>query len=61
MLNHRSPTQVNPYPFTYHLIQGSRQIWKDYVEHDFVKLLGKGTLPKPAFVHFIKWVIFLSH
>ncbi|TEB34011.1 thiamine biosynthesis protein [Coprinellus micaceus] len=49
-----SPTQVNPYPFTYHLIQGSRQIWKEYVEHDFVKLLGKGILPKAAFAHFIK-------
>ncbi|KAJ3518466.1 hypothetical protein NMY22_g13664 [Coprinellus aureogranulatus] len=49
-----SRTSVNPYPFTYHLIQGSRDIWKRYVEHDFVKLLGKGVLPKKAFVHFIK-------
>ena len=29
----------------------------DYVEHDFVKLLGNGTLPRSAFVHFIKQVL----
>ncbi|KAJ8494986.1 hypothetical protein ONZ51_g1948 [Trametes cubensis] len=28
--------------------------WKAYVEHDFVKQLAKGTLPKECFLHFIK-------
>ncbi|GLB35575.1 putative TENA/THI-4/PQQC family protein [Lyophyllum shimeji] len=47
------PTQQNPHPFTQLLIQGNASEWKEYVEHDFVKLLGRGTLPVKAFVHFI--------
>ncbi|KAF9009599.1 Phosphomethylpyrimidine kinase-domain-containing protein [Cyathus striatus] len=47
-------TGSNPYPFTRLLIQCNKSIWKEYVEHDFVKLLGKGTLPMSAFTYFIK-------
>lgn len=28
--------------------------WKEYVAHEFVQQLGKGTLAKESFVHFIK-------
>lgn len=51
-----SPTDSNRQPFTRKLIQGNAKEWKEYVEHDFVKLLGQGTLPQGAFVHFIKSV-----
>ncbi|KAJ6630285.1 Phosphomethylpyrimidine kinase-domain-containing protein [Mycena sp. CBHHK59/15] len=47
-------TPSNPYPFTRLLISGSAAIWKEYVEHDFVQRLGKGTLAQASFVHFIK-------
>ncbi|KAJ7118999.1 Phosphomethylpyrimidine kinase-domain-containing protein, partial [Mycena epipterygia] len=47
-------TPGNPYPFTRLLINGSAAIWKEYVEHDFVQCLGKGTLAEASFVHFIK-------
>ncbi|ESK85195.1 thiamin biosynthesis protein (thi-4) [Moniliophthora roreri MCA 2997] len=47
-------TTNNPYPFTRMLIQGSSKIWKEFVEHEFVKLLGKGILLKEHFIHFIK-------
>ncbi|RXW25738.1 hypothetical protein EST38_g25 [Candolleomyces aberdarensis] len=47
-------TKTNPYPFTYFLIQNTREAWKEYVEHDFVKQLGRGVLAKERFVHFIK-------
>ncbi|KAG1736929.1 Phosphomethylpyrimidine kinase-domain-containing protein [Suillus paluster] len=47
-------TKTNPYPLTSSLIRGSRVIWKEYVQHEFVVLLGKGTLPKEHFLHFIK-------
>ncbi|KAJ7611751.1 Phosphomethylpyrimidine kinase-domain-containing protein [Roridomyces roridus] len=46
-------TPGNPYPFTKLLITGSAAIWKEYVEHEFVQLLGKGTLPRASFVQFI--------
>ncbi|KAE9405863.1 hypothetical protein BT96DRAFT_955119 [Gymnopus androsaceus JB14] len=48
------PTPSNPYPLTTLLILRSAIKWKAYVEHDFVKLLGKGTLPRENFVRFIK-------
>ncbi|KAK7040259.1 trifunctional hydroxymethylpyrimidine kinase/phosphomethylpyrimidine kinase/thiaminase [Paramarasmius palmivorus] len=54
VLNIPRKTPTNPYPFTRMLIQGTSKIWKEYVEHDFVKLLGKGTLRKECFVYFIK-------
>ncbi|KAJ4475560.1 Phosphomethylpyrimidine kinase-domain-containing protein [Lentinula aciculospora] len=47
-------TPTNPYPLTTLLIRRSASVWKAYVEHDFVKLLGKGTLPEKHFLHFIK-------
>ncbi|KAG6888912.1 hypothetical protein C0992_007099 [Termitomyces sp. T32_za158] len=43
----------NPYPLTRLLIERNRLEWKGYVEHDFVKLLGRGTLSRKAFVHFM--------
>ena len=54
-LNKCRRTPVNPYPFTFSLIEITRDIWKKYVEHDFVKQLAKGVLPRSAFVHFIKY------
>ena len=49
------PTAVNPHPFTKRLIQSTAGIWKQYVEHDFVKQLAQGTLPREKFIHFIKY------
>ncbi|KAF8959768.1 Phosphomethylpyrimidine kinase-domain-containing protein [Flammula alnicola] len=34
--------------------QSAEKSWKEYVEHDFVRQLGKGTLDRECFVHFIK-------
>ncbi|KAI8989697.1 Phosphomethylpyrimidine kinase-domain-containing protein [Trametes punicea] len=48
------PTASNPHPLTRILIQSTAQTWKEYVEHDFVKQLARGTLPKECFLHFIK-------
>ena len=36
------------------LIQGTAELWKEYVEHDFVKRLGRGVLEIEAFSHFIR-------
>ncbi|KAG2013205.1 thiamine biosynthesis protein [Coprinopsis cinerea AmutBmut pab1-1] len=49
-----SPTPTNPYPFAHYLIRNTKEVWKGYVEHEFVKQLGKGVLAKEKFVHFIK-------
>ncbi|KAF5386648.1 hypothetical protein D9615_002033 [Tricholomella constricta] len=46
-------TPTNRHPFTRMLIQGNAAAWKEYVEHEFVRLLGQGTLPRSAFVYFI--------
>jgi hydroxymethylpyrimidine/phosphomethylpyrimidine kinase len=54
MVCRRTPT--NPYPFTQLLIKSSKVIWKEYVEHAFVRRLGEGTLSKESFIHFIKYV-----
>ncbi|KZT18824.1 hypothetical protein NEOLEDRAFT_1079281 [Neolentinus lepideus HHB14362 ss-1] len=48
------PTPSIPHPFTRLLIQATSGIWKAYVEHDFVRQLGEGTLPRECFIHFIK-------
>ncbi|KAI0695108.1 Phosphomethylpyrimidine kinase-domain-containing protein [Cerioporus squamosus] len=48
------PTASNPHPFTRILIQSSRVTWKAYVEHEFVKQLARGTLPRECFLHFVK-------
>jgi len=47
-------TSTNPHPLTSVFIRKTSHIWKAYVQHEFIKLLGKGTLPKENFVHFIK-------
>ncbi|KAF9533682.1 Phosphomethylpyrimidine kinase-domain-containing protein [Crepidotus variabilis] len=47
-----SPT--NKYPLTRLLIDSTKQSWKEYVEHEFVVQLGKGTLDKHKFIAFIK-------
>ncbi|KAK0227908.1 Phosphomethylpyrimidine kinase-domain-containing protein [Armillaria fumosa] len=47
-------TPSNPYPFTKLLIQENLAIWKDYVEHDFVKRLAQGVLARESFIHFVK-------
>ncbi|KAL1748598.1 Phosphomethylpyrimidine kinase-domain-containing protein [Schizophyllum fasciatum] len=47
-------TEANQHPFTRLLIQQSSVTWKAYVEHPFVVELGKGSLKKEKFVHFIK-------
>nr|ODN86258.1 phosphomethylpyrimidine kinase [Cryptococcus depauperatus CBS 7841] len=48
------PTDHNPHPFLTHLIQSDLPLWKSYVQHPFVVQLGKGTLPKECFAHYIK-------
>ncbi|KAJ7063713.1 Phosphomethylpyrimidine kinase-domain-containing protein [Mycena amicta] len=48
----RTPT--NTHPFTRLLISRNSIHWKEFVEHDFVQALGRGTLPQASFVHFIK-------
>ncbi|KAK2460683.1 hypothetical protein APHAL10511_007153 [Amanita phalloides] len=48
------PTQMNPFPLTSYLIEKTAVSWKAYVQHDFVRLLGKGSLDRRSFVHFIK-------
>lgn len=49
-----SRTRSNPYPLIRFLIQKTNQTWKDYVEHEFVKKLGEGSLDREPFIHFIK-------
>ena len=39
------------------LIQSNLDVWKEYVEHDFVKQLGQGTLSRERFVHFLKCAV----
>ncbi|KAJ3757785.1 Ribokinase-like protein [Lentinula raphanica] len=48
------PTPTTPYPLTTLLIHRAGDAWKAYVEHEFVRMLGKGTLPRENFVHFIR-------
>ncbi|OSX56270.1 hypothetical protein POSPLADRAFT_1068178 [Postia placenta MAD-698-R-SB12] len=48
------PTESNPHPLVRSMIESSRSIWKAYVEHDFVKQLAMGTLPRECFLHFLK-------
>ncbi|OWT38380.1 phosphomethylpyrimidine kinase [Cryptococcus neoformans] len=49
-----SPSKHNPHPFLTHLIQSDLPLWKSYVRHPFVVQLGKGTLPRKCFEHYIK-------
>ncbi|PCH38542.1 hypothetical protein WOLCODRAFT_136331 [Wolfiporia cocos MD-104 SS10] len=48
------PTAGNPHPLTRTLIESTREIWRAYVQHDFVKQLAQGVLPRECFLHFIK-------
>ena len=44
------------------LIQQAQPYWKQYVEHEFVQQLAKGTLPKACFQHYLKQdYIYLFH
>ena len=36
------------------LIRSNVGVWKQYVQHDFVKQLGQGTLSRERFIHFLK-------
>jgi hydroxymethylpyrimidine/phosphomethylpyrimidine kinase len=47
-------TPGNPFPLTQKLIRSTARLWKEYVQHDFVIQLGKGTLNRTSFIHFIK-------
>lgn len=53
----RRPTASCPHPLTRYLITSTEKLWKEYVQHNFVIQLGKGTLPRECFVHFIKCAI----
>ncbi|KAA1477671.1 hypothetical protein DENSPDRAFT_933847 [Dentipellis sp. KUC8613] len=48
------PTDSNPHPFLRLLIRTNADIWKTYVQHPFVQQLGRGTLARESFIHFIK-------
>ena len=44
------------------LIQQAQPYWKQYIEHEFVQQLAKGTLPKACFQHYLKQdYIYLFH
>jgi len=51
---HPRPNPSNPFPLTSYLIENSAGLWKAYVEHDFVRLLGMGILDQKSFIHFLK-------
>ena len=36
------------------LIEGCQKQWSDYVQHPFVQQLGRGTLPKESFKHYLQ-------
>ncbi|KAG9318059.1 hypothetical protein JVU11DRAFT_123 [Chiua virens] len=50
----RPRTPGHPYPLIHRFIQITANMWKAYVQHDFVVRLGKGTLDRASFIHFIK-------
>jgi len=52
----RRPCPGDRHPLTRLLISSTATVWKEFVEHAFVKGLGKGSLDKRCFVHFIKYV-----
>lgn len=54
------PRPGDRYPLTRALILSTASVWKEYVEHTFVKELGKGLLDERFFVHFIKYVGFIN-
>ncbi|CAK5263697.1 unnamed protein product, partial [Mycena citricolor] len=46
---------ADPFPLTRMFISANPRHWSDYVEHSFVQQLGAGSLPRAAFLHFIKY------
>ncbi|KAJ3009574.1 hypothetical protein HKX48_007862 [Thoreauomyces humboldtii] len=51
-----------PFRFVDALLASCPKEWMAYVDHEFVRQVGNGTLPKPSFQHFIKQdYIFLRH
>ena len=48
------PTRNDPYPLVRMLICSNADVWKQYVQHEFVKQLGIGTLSRERFIHFLK-------
>ena len=56
------PSSQNSQPFTSHLLRKFAPEWKKYTEHAFVEALGRGTLPRKNFIHYIKQdYLFLSN
>ena len=44
------------------LREANREAWANYTEHEFVRTLGEGTLPRAAFLHYLKQdYVFLFH
>jgi hydroxymethylpyrimidine/phosphomethylpyrimidine kinase len=41
------------------LIGSAKDVWKAYVTHEFVQQLGRGTLRRECFVHFLKFALAL--
>lgn len=42
--------------------QAAGNHWRDYVDHDFVRQLAAGTLPRPSFLHYLRQdYVFLLH
>lgn len=48
------PTRNDPYPLVSMLIRSNVDVWEEYVRHDFVEQLGRGTLSRESFIHFLK-------
>ena len=47
---------------TFEAWQGATPAWSEYSQHEFVKGLGDGTLPREAFLHYLKQdYVFLIH
>ena len=47
---------------TFEAWRGTNPAWSDYTQHRFVKGLGDGTLPREAFLHYLKQdYVFLIH
>ena len=51
-------TKYDKYPLIRYLIKSTAVHWKAYVEHEFVKQLGRAVLPRSAFIHYIMYGIF---
>ncbi|KAJ1901427.1 trifunctional hydroxymethylpyrimidine kinase/phosphomethylpyrimidine kinase/thiaminase [Kickxella alabastrina] len=57
-----SPTLHAPHPFTEYLKGRSSALWTRYVNHDFVRQAGTGSLRRDCFIHYLKQdYIYLKH